>query len=324
MTKIQTHKNLLAENGYHGWIGQTSVMQSFINLIEKVAAADAPIVITGQSGTGKALVARTIHDLSPRCSGPFIEVNCTPVNGKFLDSELFGYVKGTHANAGCSKIGRFEAAHEGTLFLDEIGDIPPEIQIKLLRTLEEKAIERVGESSPVEIDVRILSASNKNLDELIADGQLREDLYFRLNVIPITCPPLCDHAEDIPILVEHLIQSNNCKTGKKIVGATPEAIAKMTAYGWPGNIKELQDAIDYAFASCSSSSIGIQNLPAAIRRTSGFLDNADLVKRAELVRALKHSGGNRSEAARILGVSRVTVWKQINKFGIDILRELTA
>ena len=323
MTENQVDKNLLAEKGYHGLIGQTPVMQSFIELIEKVAVADAPIVITGQIGTGKALVARTIHDLSPRRSGPFIKVNCTAVNGKFLDSELFGYVKGTFANAGYSRIGRFEAAHGGTLFLDEIGDIPPEIQIKLLRTLEEKTIERVGESSPVEIDVRILSASNKNLDELIADGQFREDLYFRLNVIPITCPPLCDHAEDIPIIVEHLIKRNNFKTGKKIVGATPEAIEKMTAYGWPGNNKELQDAIDYAFGSCSGSIIDIKNLPAAISRASGFLDNADLVKRAELVRALKHSGGNRSKAARILGVSRVTVWKQINKFGIDIPRELT-
>ena len=297
-------------------------MQSFFELIEKVAVADAPIVITGQSGTGKELVARAIHDRSPRCRGPFIKVNCAALDWSLLESELFGYVKGAFTDADNSRIGQFEAAHGGTIFLDEIGDIPLTIQIKLLRTLEEKKIERVGEYSPIKIDVRIISASNKNLDELIANGRFREDLYFRLNVFPLTCPPLCDHAEDIPIIVQHLIQRNNLKTGKNIAGATPEAIDKMTAYAWPGNVRELQNAIDYAFASCSSTRIGINHLPAVIGRAAGIMGSEDLVKRAELIRALRQSGGNRSEAARILGISRVTVWKQINKFGIDIHQEL--
>jgi DNA-binding NtrC family response regulator len=297
-------------------------MQNFFDLIEKVAVADAPIVITGQSGTGKELAARAIHDLSPRRQRPFIKVNCDTLDWRLLESELFGYVKGAFADADNLRIGQFEAARGGTIFLDEIGDIPPSIQIKLLRTLEEKKIERVGENRPIKIDVRIISASNKNLEALIANGRFREDLYFRLNVLPITCPPLCDHSEDIPIIVQHLIQRKNLKTGKRIAGATPDAIDKMIAYAWPGNVKELQNAIDYAFTSCTSTRIGTKHLPAVISHAGGIMSSDDLLKRAELIHALRQSGGNRSEAARILGISRVTVWKQINKFGLDIPREL--
>jgi DNA-binding NtrC family response regulator len=302
-------------------------MQIFFELIEKVAMADAPVVITGQRGTGKELVARAIHDLSPRRQGPFIKVNCAALDENLLESGLFGHLKGAFSGADNPRIGRFEAACGGTIFLNEIGDIPPTTQIKLLRTLEEKEIERVGAHHPIKIDVRIVSATNKNLEELIAHGRLREDLYFRINVFPITCPPLCDRTEDIPIIVQHLIQRNNLKTDKNITGATPAAIEKMTAYAWPGNVRELRNAIDYAFALCSSTCIGIKHLPAAIGRTASntsdnITDKVNHGKRAELIRALRQTGGNRSEAARILGVSRVTVWKQINKFGIDIHREL--
>jgi two-component system, NtrC family, response regulator HydG len=316
------HTNQHLEEGYQGLIDQAPVMQNFFNLIEKVAIADVPIVITGQCGTGKELVARMIHDLSSRCQGPFVKVNCAVCDGNLLESELFGYVKGAFIDADNSRIGRLEAAQGGTIFLNDIGEIPLAIQIKLLRMLEEKEIERVGANSPIKIDVRIISASNKNLEELIANGRFREDLYFRLNVFPIACPPLCDHAEDIPIIVNHLIQRNNLKTGKNIAGATSEAIDKMMVYAWPGNVRELQNVIDYAFTFCSSTRIDIQHLPAVVGRAAGNMNNDDLVKRAGLIRALRQSGGNRSEAARILGISRVTVWKQITKFGIDIPREL--
>ena len=297
-------------------------MQNFFELIEKVAMADAPVVITGQSGSGKELVARAIHDLSPRRQVPFIKVKCAALDENLLENGLFGHVKGAFPGAHNTPIGRFEAACGGTIFLDEVGDIPPPTQIKLLRTLEEMEIERVGAHHPIKIDVRIVSATNINLEELIAHGRFREDLYFRINVFPITCPPLCDRTEDIPIIVRQLIQRNNLKTGKNILGATPEAIDKLTAYAWPGNIRELRNAIDYAFALCSSTCIDIKHLPAAIGRSAKIIDNADFEKRAELIRALRQTGGNRSEAARILGISRVTVWKQINKFGIDIPREL--
>ena len=297
-------------------------MQNLFKLIGKVALADAPVVISGQSGTGKEWVARAIHDLSPRREGPFIKVNCAALDENLLASGLFGHVKGAFPGANNPRIGRFEAASGGTLLLDEIGDISVTTQIKLLRTLEEKEIERVGAHHPVKIDVRIVSTTNKNLEELIARGRFREDLYFRINVFPITCPPLCDRREDIPIIVQHLIQRNNLKTGKNLLGATPEAIDKMAAYAWPGNVRELRKAIDYASALCSRTHIGIEDLPATIGRSAKIMDNADLEKRVELIRTLRQTGGNRSEAARILGVSRVTIWKQINKFSIDIHREL--
>ena len=297
-------------------------MQNFFKLIGKVALADAPVVISGQSGIGKEWVARAIHDLSPRREGPFIKVNCAALDENLLASGLFGHVKGAFRGVNNPRIGRFEAACGGTLFLDEIGDISATTQIKLLRTLEEKEIERVGAHHPIKIDVRIVSTTNKNLEELIARGRFREDLYFRINVLPITCPPFCDRTEDIPIIVQHLIQRYSLKTGKNILGATPAAIGKMTAYTWPGNVRELSDAIEYAAALCSRTYIDIEDLPAPICRSAEIMDNADLEKRAELIRALRQTGGNRSEAARILGVSRVTIWKQINKFGIDIRREL--
>ena len=320
-------KSLPLKEGYHRLTGKAPVMQIFFELIEKVAMADAPVVITGQSGTGKELVARAIHDLSPRRQRPFIKANCAAFNESLLESGLFGHVKGAFRGANNPRIGYFEAAYGGTIFLDEIGDIPPTTQIKLLRTLEAKEIERVGARYPIKIDVRIISATNKNLEELIADGRLREDLFFRINVFPITCPSLCDHMEDIPMIVQHLIQRNNLKTDKNITGATPEAIEKMTAYEWPGNVRELRNAIDYAFVLCSSNCIDVKHLPAAIGRTAcdtsnNVIDKVNLGKRAELIRALRQSRGNRSEAARILGISRVTVWKQINKFAIDIPREL--
>ena len=289
--------------------------------------ADAPVVITGQRGFGKELVARMIHDLGPRSRGPFVKANCAALDENFLESGLFGHVKGIFPDLDNPRIGRFEAAHSGTLFLDEIGDIPPPTQIKLLRLLKNMEIERVGAHRPIKVNVRIVAATNKNLEELIALGRFREDLYFRINVFPITCPPLCDRTEDIPIIVRHLIQHNNLITGKNITHATPEAIDKITAYAWPGNVRELRAAIDHAFALCSSTCIGIRHLPTEISRTAvdtkkNILDKINLEKRAELIRALRQSGGNRSEAARILGISRVTVWKQINKFGIDVRREL--
>jgi DNA-binding NtrC family response regulator len=297
-------------------------MQNFFKVIRKVAMADAPVVISGQSGTGKEMVARAIHDLSPRRKGPFIKVNCAALDENLLASGLFGHVKGAFRGANNPRIGRFEAACGGTIFLDEIGDITATTQIKLLRTLEEKEIERVGVHHPVKIDVRIVSTTNKNLEELIARGRFREDLYFRINVFPITCLPLCDRREEIPSIVQHLIQRNNLKTGKNIIGATPEAIDKITAYAWPGNVRELRNAIDCASAQCSSKCIGIEDMPASIGRSDEIMDNVDREKRVELIRTLRQTGGNRSETARILGVSRVTIWKQINKFGIDIRREL--
>jgi PAS domain S-box-containing protein len=328
---IELRKNLHMDEGYHGLIGKSPRMRDLFELIDSVSRTDSPVMITGESGTGKELVARAIHEGSARREEPFIKVNCAALNENLLESELFGHTKGAYTGADRSRIGRFEAAHGGTIFLDEIGDVPLSTQIKLLRILEEKEIERVGDHRPIKVDVRVVSATNRNLEALIEKGLFREDLYFRINVFPIACPPLRERIEDLPLIVQSFIRRNNQKSGKKILGLTPEAIEKMTAYSWPGNVRELRNAIEYAFVLCGSGGIGVDHLPpriadtipegapAAVSMTTGMADPA---KKRALLDALRQAGGNRSEAARILGVSRVTVWKQIKKYGIDVYRDL--
>ena len=316
------------DDGYHGILGQAPAMQALYEMIENVAMTEAPVFIDGESGTGKELVAHAIHTVSPRRDKPFIKVNCAALNENLLESELFGHAKGAYTGADRARIGRFEAAHGGTIFLDEIGDIPMATQVKLLRVLEEKEIERVGEHTPVKVDVRIVSASNRNLEKLIGQGAFREDLYFRINVFPLTCPALRDRSEDIPMIVQHFIKGNAAKSGKKIVGLTPEAMELLARYHWPGNVRELRNAIEYAFVLCPSGGIGKQHLPPKV--VGGDMDclpsvddaqGADAEKEA-LVRVLRQTGGNQSEAGRILGVSRVTIWKRIKRLGIDVKREI--
>ena len=207
-------------------------------------------MIYGESGTGKELVARAIHEVSNRNPNPFIKVNCASLNENLLESEFFGHVKGAYTGADKGRIGRFEAAHGGTIFLDEIGDIPMSTQVKLLRVLEEKEIERVGDHKPIKVDVRIISATNRNLDKLLAEGYFREDLFFRINVFPLRIPSLKERREDIPTIVQNFIRQNNDRTDKKKLGMTPEAMDKLIEYAWPGNVRELRNAIEYAFVLC--------------------------------------------------------------------------
>ncbi|MFC1882089.1 sigma-54 interaction domain-containing protein [Thermodesulfobacteriota bacterium] len=300
-------------------------MQYLFELIENVSMTDAPVFIHGQSGTGKELVARAIHEESPRNKNPFIKVNCAALNENLLESELFGHEKGAYTGADRTRIGRFEAAHDGTIFLDEIGDIPLSTQVKLLRVLEEKEIERVGDHKPIPVDVRIISASNKDLEAMIGEGLFREDLFFRINVFPLNCPSLAERLEDIPPIVQHFIDQNRSKGGKDILGLTPEAMEALLAYPWPGNVRELRNAIEYAFVLCSDDWIGKQHLPPKIA-TVGKRSSTNHAKssiswqeeRTNLIQTLRRVGGNQSEAARILGVSRVTIWKRIKKYGIDL------
>ena len=322
-------KSLQMEEGFHGLIGKSPVMRNLFELVENVAQTDSPVMISGQSGTGKELVARAIHESSHRREQPFIKVNCAALHENLLESELFGHTKGAFTGADKTRIGRFEAAHGGTILLDEIGDIPPATQIKLLRTLEEKEIERVGDHAPIKVDARVISATNKDLDMLIKQGVFREDLYFRVNVFPINCPILGDRMEDIPMIVQHFIRRNNIQTGKQISGLTPEAIEKLTAHDWPGNVRELRNAIEYAFVLCPDGDIDVHHLPPKIAAKSVVcVEPSDIrsqknnEKRTALIAALRKTKGNRSEAAKLLGVSRVTVWKQMKRFNIDLFHDL--
>ena len=330
---LALRKTLHMEEGFHGLMGTSQPMANLVELIESVALTDSPVMIAGESGTGKELVARAVHESSPRKNGPFIKVNCAALNENLFESELFGHTRGAFTGANATRVGRFEAAHGGTIFLDEIGEVPLSTQVKLLRVLEEKEIERVGDHTPIRIDVRVISATNRQLEERIAQGLFREDLYFRINVFPLTCPTLRERMEDLPTIVQHFIRTNSEKSSKKILGLTPEALAKMSAYGWPGNIRELRNAIEYAFVLCTGGDIGLGHLPPKITgaaTTAGFapppatlpLPAESQQKKEALLKALRHARGNRSEAARALGVSRVTVWKRMKKFGIDPLRDI--
>jgi PAS domain S-box-containing protein len=321
---LSLRKTLYLEDGYHGILGKSPVMHRLFELIENVAQTESPVMIHGESGSGKELVARAIHEVSRRQDKPFIKVNCAALNENLLESELFGHTRGAYTGAERTRIGRFEAAHEGTIFLDEVGDIPLSTQVKLLRVLEEKEIERVGDNMPIAVDVRILSATNKDLEQLITQGLFREDLFFRINVFPLKTPSLAERREDIPMIVEKFIRRNKSKGDKKILGITPEAMERLLIYSWPGNVRELRNAIEFAFVLCPGGEIDIHHLPPKVTQSSTvgepIFDTTpvDQLERQRLIRILRQTGGNQSEAARILGVSRVTVWKRIKRYGIDL------
>ncbi|AOY58606.1 sigma-54 interaction domain-containing protein [Desulfococcus multivorans] len=324
-------KSCRLDAGYHGIIGESLKIQRLFELIESVARSDAPVLVLGESGTGKELVARAIHDTSVRKEGPFIKVNCAALNENLLESELFGHVKGAYTGAERSRIGRFEAAHGGTILLDEIGDIPLTTQVKLLRVLEEREIERVGDHQPIPVDVRIITATNRDLEELIRQGAFREDLFFRINVFPIHCPSLAERPDDIPLIVKSFIDQQGAKAGKRISGLTPGAMEALLAYSWPGNVRELRNAVEYAYVLCPGEWIGREHLPPKISRMNGLsavrdddatATTADAAARELLVHTLRMTGGNQSEAARRLKVSRVTIWKRIKKYGIDLDAEI--
>jgi len=322
------------EDGFHGIIGRTPVMQNLYEHIESVASLDTPVMILGESGTGKEMVAKALHETGTRASKPFIKVNCAALSENILESELFGHVKGAYTGAENDRVGRFEAAHNGTIFLDEIGDIPLSVQVKLLRVLEEKMIQRVGENKSIPIDVRIITATNKNLESMIEQGLFREDLFFRINVFPVTCPPLRHRKDDITLIIQHFISLHAEITGKNILGFTPEAMRMMVAYRWPGNIRELRNSVEYAFVLARGKSIGSEHLPEKITKyivlktisdtgeqgnkpgSDGYEVTVGLSEKEKLLDALQRADGNQTKAANILGVSRVTIWKRIKKYGI--------
>lgn len=327
----QFRRELRAEDGFHGIIGSSAAMQQVFDLITNAAQSDAPVIITGESGTGKELVCKAIHAISQRKRKPLVKVNCAALADSILESELFGHVRGAFTGAWRDREGRFESAHQGDLFLDEIGDLPLATQVKLLRVLEEKVIERVGANHPVPVDVRIISATHRNLKQLVARGLFRKDLFFRINVIPIHLPPLRERPEDIPLLARAFFRRIKLKSGKTIEGIGNDAIEILMNYPWPGNIRELKSAFEYAFVNCHEALIRMHHLPPSVlygerpsRSTKSPVLDRDALKKSRLVDALEKSNGHLTQAARMLGVSRVTVWNQMKRYHVHIDRKPNA
>jgi len=314
--------------GFHGLLGRSPAMLQLFELLTGAAHSDAPVVLYGESGTGKELAASALHRLSPRSPGPFIRVNSAALNESLLESELFGHVKGAFTGADRNRMGRFEASHRGSIFLDEIGDMPLSTQAKLLRALQEKVIEKVGDHRPIPVDVRIITATNQDLERLMKQGRFREDLFFRINVIPIHLPPLRDRREDIPFLVDHFIEKSASKIQKKINGLSRAALEMLMNYSWPGNVRELINVIDYALVLCPGGQIQPDHLPAMLQRQGlrpaagrerpGEGSGAD--EREMLLQALSQAGGRKAEAARLLGISRVTLWKRLKTHNLEVAR----
>ncbi|NLB06486.1 MAG: sigma 54-interacting transcriptional regulator, partial [Desulfobulbaceae bacterium] len=305
---------------FHGMVGVSAPMQRFFDLLDNAASSEAPLLLQGESGTGKELAARAVHERSPRRAGPYVKVNCAALNEALLESELFGHVRGAFTGAHQGRTGRFEAASGGSIFLDEIGDLPPLTQVKLLRVLEEQVIERVGDNRPVAVDVRILSATNRDLAAMVRAGSFREDLFYRINVLPVTIPPVRERPGDVPLLAESFLRKMQLRTGKDIRAISAAAMHLLMHYPWPGNVRELRSSFEYAFVTCQGLTIEPEHLPPAVRQAgspsplrpvkamAAAADKREERQRRELIEALTQAGGNQSRAAELLGVSRVTVW----------------
>ena len=324
-TQIESfRRELRAADRFHGMIGVSAAMRRVFDLIANAAQSDAPVIIYGESGTGKELAARAIHEAGSRSQKPFVKVNCAALNESLLESELFGHVKGAFTGAIREREGRFEAAHGGNIFLDEIGDLPPATQVKLLRVLEEKVVERVGDNRPIRVDVRIISATHRNLSRLIEAGSFREDFFYRINVIPIRMPPLRERREDIPLLAESFFRRVQMKSGKPIQAIGRAALDALMNYHWPGNIRELRSCFEYAVVACPGPLIEPEHLPAQLQTVRPALPepyavaiSLEELKKQRLANALRESGGNQSDAARRLGISRTSVWNQMKRFGLS-------
>jgi len=316
-------------------VGVSSAMRPIKDRVAQIARSDATVLITGESGTGKELLAKTIHAASPRAAGPFLAVNCGALPEGLLESELFGHVRGSFTGAVRDRRGLLEEANGGTLFLDEVGEMPPVIQVKLLRVLQERTIERVGESLTRRVDVRVIAATHRDLTALAREGLFREDLYYRLKVFPIHLPPLRERKEDIGPLTEHFVRLFRERTGKAITGLTPDAMRMVMDHAWPGNVRELENAIAHGFVTCAGGLIGPFDLPVELRRAGVCAAEPENARRAAyegparrgkvtrdvLVQALEATGWNKAEAARRLGMDRTSVWRHMKALGVPLRPE---
>ncbi len=322
--------------GFEHFVGQSKPMVRVFDLIERVAGGRSSVLIIGESGTGKELVAKAIHENSPRSEKPFVSINCGAIPENLIESELFGYVRGAFTGANANKMGLFEAAQQGTFFLDEVGELPPAMQVKLLRVIQERAVRRIGSTTSVPVDVRILSATNRELDNAIEEGKFREDLYYRLNVIQIKMPPLRERREDVPVLARHFLSRFSREQEKPIEGILPEAMDRLSVYDFPGNVRELENIIEQSVALERTKWITLEALPEYIRSAGGLvspptedlgsqgidLERAiDSYEKRLLLDALRLSGGVRKKAAEILKISFRSMRYRLMKHGIAVEEE---
>ncbi len=316
----------------HGLVARSQAMRGIVHLVESLHRSEATVLVTGESGTGKELIARALHANSPRCTGPFVAVNCGALPGDLLESELFGHVRGAFTGAVRDRVGRIDLARGGTLFLDEVGDMPLHLQVKLLRVLQERRFERVGESAPRPMDARVIAATNVDLAEAIRAGRFRDDLYYRLRVVPIHVPPLRERVEDVPLIAHHLLAHIGGREGRALL-LSPDTLAAMARYPWPGNVRELGNALEYAVATCTGQTIQIENLPPELRQGTereglepvSSQDAAPLgdplaedpAERLRILQTLESARWNRGRAADLLGMSRSTLWRRMKELGIE-------
>jgi two-component system nitrogen regulation response regulator NtrX len=310
-------------------VGRSYAIKALLDKIEKVAPAPARVLITGENGTGKELVARATHRLSPRVEGPFVEVNCAAIPSELIESELFGHMKGSFTGAIQDRAGKFELANRGTLFLDEVGDMSLAAQAKVLRVLEDGVVTRIGGSKPVSVDVRVIAATNKDLEHEIAEGRFREDLYYRLNVVPVSVPPLRDRREDIPQLVAHFADRLTRAEGVPPRGIGDDAVQRLTEYDWPGNVRELRNTVERLFILASGPRISAADVERLVGKRAAeqtslgslvecrtFEEFKDAAERAFLLAKLREANWNVSETARLLDMPRSNLYKKIERYGL--------
>ena len=321
-----------------GLVGNSAVMKELFRQILRAAASEASILLTGESGSGKELVARALHENSSRAKGPYVRVHCAALPEQLLEGELFGHARGAFTGAATAREGRFEAAHGGTLLLDEIGEVPLNIQVKLLRVLQEREIERLGENQARKVDVRIIAATHRDLPAMVNRGEFRADLYYRLRVLPLRVPALRERKEDIPLLVSSMLANILARSKGHDVQISSEAMDAFRSYTWPGNVRELANALEYAMVHVDGTSIQVRHLPPEIREAQPVVADSgagaapapelvqryyrapvqqDVQEKEILLNALKETGGNKAAAAAKLGMSRTTLWKKLKQYGID-------
>jgi transcriptional regulator with PAS, ATPase and Fis domain len=312
----------------HNMIGREPAMQRVFELARMVSGSDATVIIEGPTGTGKDLLAKVIHSQSRRAERPFVKVNCAAVPENLLESEFFGYVKGAFTGAERNKPGRFQLADGGTIFLDEIGDLPLSLQAKLLRVLEDREFYPLGSRQTVRVDVRIISATNLGLDQMVAQGRFREDLFYRLNVMRIELPPLRERRADVPLLIRHILRRLSVARASRVTGISKAAFEVLLNYAYPGNVRELENILEHALIVCQGEEIRRQHLPDYVQTTDRRLASSPAAaavlevggadeERACIREALRRSRGRRGQAARLLGIDRTTLWRRIKRLGLD-------